>query len=106
MTNPVDPADRAIFLRAREANLVFSIHQSHTPTKMEIPIGNGNLKPRFFSNGSISPKFLSITQKNPFSRLEGENPYNHLGVLSNCFLFVHTPIFLLMNSESDLFHSH
>jgi hypothetical protein len=30
------------------------------------------------SNGSISPKFLSIAQKNPFSGLEGENPYNHL----------------------------
>jgi hypothetical protein len=45
---------------------------------MEIPIGNGNLKPRFFSNGSISPKFHSIAQKNPFSGFEGENPYNHL----------------------------
>jgi hypothetical protein len=32
----------------------------------------------FFSNGSISPKFLSIAQKNPFSRSERENPYNHL----------------------------
>jgi hypothetical protein len=63
---------------AREANLEFSIDQSHTPTKMEIPIGNGNLNPRFFSNGSISPKFLSIAQKNPFLGFEGENPYNHL----------------------------
>jgi hypothetical protein len=63
---------------AREANLDFSIDQSHFPTKMEIPIGNGNLNPRLFSNGSISPKFLSIAQKNPFSRFEGENPYNHL----------------------------
>jgi hypothetical protein len=63
---------------AREDNLVFFIGQCHTPTKMEIPIGNGNLNPRIFSNGSISPKFLSITQKNPFSGFEGENPYNHL----------------------------
>jgi hypothetical protein len=63
---------------AKEANLEFSIDQSHIPTKMEISIGNGNLKPRFFSNGSISPKSLSIAQKNPFSGFEGENPYNHL----------------------------
>jgi hypothetical protein len=48
---------------AEEANLEFSIDQSHTPTKMEIPIGNGNVNPTFFSNGSISPKFLSITRK-------------------------------------------
>jgi hypothetical protein len=45
---------------------------------MELLIGNGNLKPRFFSNRSISPKFLSITQKNSFLGFEGENPYNHL----------------------------
>jgi hypothetical protein len=45
----------------REANLEFSIDQSHTPTNMEIPIGKGNFNPRFFSNRSISPKFLSIT---------------------------------------------
>jgi hypothetical protein len=63
---------------AQEANLEFSIDQSYTSTKMEVPFGNRNLKPRFFSNGSISPKFLSITQKNPFSGSEGENPYNHL----------------------------
>jgi hypothetical protein len=61
-----------------EANLEFPIDQSHTPTKIEIPIRNGNLKSWFFSSGSISPKFLSITQKNPFSGFEGENPYNHL----------------------------
>jgi hypothetical protein len=61
---------------ARESNLEFSIDQSHIPTNMEIPIVN--LKPRFFSNGSTSPKFLSIAQKNPFSGFEGENPYNHL----------------------------
>jgi hypothetical protein len=35
---------------AREANLESSIDQSHTPTKMEIPIENGKLKLRFFSN--------------------------------------------------------
>jgi hypothetical protein len=63
---------------AQEANLEFSIDQSYTPTKMEIPIGNGNLHPRFFSNGSIYPKFLSITQKNHFLGFEGENPYDHL----------------------------
>jgi hypothetical protein len=63
---------------AQEANLEFSIDQPHTSTKMEIPIGIGNLNPRFFSNGSISPKFLSIAQKNPFLGFEGENPYNHL----------------------------
>jgi hypothetical protein len=45
---------------------------------MEIPIGNGNLKPSFFSNRSICPKFLSIAQKNPFLGFEGENPYHHL----------------------------
>jgi hypothetical protein len=61
MTNLVDPVDRAIFFMAEEANLEFSIDQSHTPTKMEIPIRNGNLKSRSFSNGSISLKFLSIT---------------------------------------------
>jgi hypothetical protein len=61
-----------------EANLEFSIDQSHFPTKIEIPIGNGNLNPRFFSNGSISPKFVSITQKIFFSGFEGENPYDHL----------------------------
>jgi hypothetical protein len=63
---------------AQEANLEFSIDQSHAPTKMEIPIENGNLNPRFFSNGSISPKFLSIAQKNPFLGFEGEKPHNHL----------------------------
>jgi hypothetical protein len=78
MTNPVHPVDRAIFLMAKEANLEFSIDQSYTTTKMEILIGNGNLKPRFFSNGSISLKFLFITQKNSFSGFEGENPYDHL----------------------------
>jgi hypothetical protein len=62
----------------KEANLDLSIDQSHTPTKMEIPMRNGNLKSRFFSNGSISPKFLSIAQKYPFSGFEGENPHNHL----------------------------
>jgi hypothetical protein len=61
--NPVDPVDRTIFLMAQEANLEFSIDQSYTPPKMKIPIGNGNLNPRYFSNGSISSKFLSITQK-------------------------------------------
>jgi hypothetical protein len=76
--SPVDPIDRTIFFMAKEANLEFPIGQSHTPTKMEIPIGNRNLKPRFFSNGCISPKFHSIAQKNPFSRFDGENPYNHL----------------------------
>jgi hypothetical protein len=75
--NPVDPVDRTIFFMAKEANLEFPIDQSHTPTKMEIPIGNGKLKPRFFSNGIISPKFLFIAQKNPFTGFEGENPYNH-----------------------------
>jgi hypothetical protein len=45
---------------------------------MKIPIGNGNLNPRYFSNGIISPKFLSIAQKNPFLGFEGENPYHHL----------------------------
>jgi hypothetical protein len=58
--NLVNPVDKAIFLMAREANLEFSIDQSHTPTKMEIQIGNGNLNTRFFSNEFISPKFLSI----------------------------------------------
>jgi hypothetical protein len=48
---------------AREANLEFSIDQSHTPTKMEIPIGNGNLMPRFFSNGSISPNSFPSPRK-------------------------------------------
>jgi hypothetical protein len=51
---------------AREANIEFLFDQSHTLTKMKIPIRDGRLKPRFFSNGSISPKFLSIAQKNPF----------------------------------------
>jgi hypothetical protein len=89
---------------ARESNLEFSIDQSHIPTNMEIPIVN--LKPRFFSNGSTSPKFLSIAQKNPFSGFKGENPYNHLGVLSSFALLVHIPIFLPTNLESDFFHSH
>jgi hypothetical protein len=65
---------------AQEANLEFSIDQSYTPPKMKIPIGNGNLNPRYFSDGSISPKFLSITQKNTFLGFEGENPYNHLRI--------------------------
>jgi hypothetical protein len=76
--NPVDPVDRAIFFMDKEANLEFSIDQFHAPTKMEILIGNGNLNPRFFSKVSISPKFLSITRKNPFSGFEGETPYDHL----------------------------
>jgi hypothetical protein len=70
---------------AREANLEFSSDQSHTLTKMEIPIENRNLKPRFFSNGSISPKLLSIAQKNPFFGFEGENPYNHLRSFEQLF---------------------
>jgi hypothetical protein len=45
---------------------------------MKIPIGNGNLNPRFFSDGSISPKFISIVQKNPFLGFTEENPYHHL----------------------------
>jgi hypothetical protein len=60
---------------AKEANLELAIYQSHTPTMMAIPVGNGNLKPRFFSNGTIPPRFLSISQKNPFSRFKEENPY-------------------------------
>jgi hypothetical protein len=63
---------------AQEANLEFSIDQSYTPPKTKIPITNENLNPRFFFNGSISPKFLSIAQKNPFLGFEGENPYHHL----------------------------
>jgi hypothetical protein len=63
---------------AQEANLEFSIDQTHAPTKMEIPIGNGNRNPRYVSNGSISPKFFSIDQKNPFLGFEEENQYNHL----------------------------
>jgi hypothetical protein len=69
MTNPVDPVDRAIVFMAQEANLEFSIDQSYTLTQMEIPIANGNLNPRFFSNKSISPKLLSIAQKKPFLRI-------------------------------------
>jgi hypothetical protein len=63
---------------AQEANLEFSIDQSYSLPKMKIPIGNGNHNPRYFSSGRISPKFLSITQKNPFLGFEEENPYNHL----------------------------
>jgi hypothetical protein len=76
--NPVGPVDRTIFSMDKEANHEFSIYQSHTPTKMAIPVGNGNLKPRLFSNGIIPPRFLSIAQKNPFSGFKEENPYNHL----------------------------
>jgi hypothetical protein len=89
-----------------ESNLDFSIDQSHTPTKMEIPIGNGNLKSRFFSNGSISPKFLSITQKNLFSGFEGENPYNHLRSFEQlCSTHSYSDL-LAANSELDFSHSH
>jgi hypothetical protein len=55
---------------AQQASLEFSIDQSHTPTKMEIPIGNGNRNPRYFSKGNISPKFLSIAQKISFPRIQ------------------------------------
>jgi hypothetical protein len=73
--SPVDPVGRTIFSMD---NVEFSIYQSDIPTKTEVPIGDGNLKPRFFFNGSIPPKFLSITQKNPFQGFKGKNPYNHL----------------------------
>jgi hypothetical protein len=53
MTNRVDPVDRTIFFMAKEAKLEFSFDQFHTPTKMAISVGNGNLKPRFFFNGTI-----------------------------------------------------
>jgi hypothetical protein len=50
----------------KEANLEFSIDQSHTTTKMEIPIGNGNIKPRFLYNGSITHyKVFPLLQQFP-----------------------------------------
>jgi hypothetical protein len=91
---------------AQEANLEFSIDQSYTPTRMEISIGNGNLNPRFFSNGSISPKFLSITQKNPFLGFEGENLYNHLRSFEQLCSTLSSWIFFLTNLELDFSHSH
>jgi hypothetical protein len=106
MTNPIDPVDRAIFLMAKEAILEFSIDQSHTPTKMEISISNGNLKPRFFSNGSISPKSLSIVQKTPFSGYKGENPYNHLRSFEQLCSSHSYSDPSSTNSELDSSHSH
>jgi hypothetical protein len=91
---------------AKEANPKFFIYQSHTPTKIEIPIENGNLKSRFFSNGSISPKFLSITQKNPFSGFEGENPYNHLRSFEQLYSTRSYSDPSLDEFRVRLFHSH